>query len=86
MTRYLKPIENDLSRLYCAICAYNTGAGNVSKAFTGKSRVSAAAREINGMQPEAVLAKLKTDLPYEETRDYIVKILERVKYYDEWKN
>lgn len=86
MTRYLKAIEDDLSRLYCAICAYNTGAGNVSKAFTGKSRVSTAAKEINVMEPDAVLAKLKRDLPYEETRDYIVKVLERVKYYDEWKN
>lgn len=85
-TRYLESITNDLSRLYCGICAYNTGAGNVSRAFTGESRVSAAVRAINGMNPDAVLLKLKSDLPYAETRNYIAKVLERVKYYDEWKN
>jgi len=86
MTRYLEPITNDLSRLYCAICAYNTGAGNVSRAFTGGTRVKAAADVINGMAPDAVLARLERELPYQETRDYIAKILDRVKYYDEWKN
>jgi len=86
LNQYLKRIENDLSRLYCAICAYNTGAGNVSKAFTGKSRVSTAAAIINEMTPDDVLAKLKRDLPYDETKDYITRILDRVKYYEEWKN
>lgn len=86
MTRYLKRIENPDSRLYCAIAAYNTGAGNVSRAFTGDRKINAAARVINTMEPQDVLAKLKKDLPYQETRDYIIRVLDRMKFYEEWKN
>ena len=32
--RYLVKIKDPLSRKYCTIAAYNTGAGNVAKAFT----------------------------------------------------
>jgi membrane-bound lytic murein transglycosylase C len=86
LTRYLKKVKDPLSRLYCAIAAYNTGAGNVSKAFTGNRNIGVAARTINTMTPEEVLARLKKDLPYQETKDYIVRILERAKFYEEWKN
>jgi len=84
MTRYLRKIDDPLSRMYCSICAYNTGAGNVSKAFTGERRVGPAARIINTMTPDEVLSRLKQDLPYQETKDYITRILDRMKYYEEW--
>ncbi len=86
LSRYLKKISNPESRLYCAIAAYNTGAGNVSRTFTGERKVGPAAEMINAMQPDEVLAKLKRDLPYQETRDYITRILDRMKYYEEWKD
>lgn len=86
MNLYLKGIEDPQSRLYCAIAAYNTGAGNVSRAFTGDRKISSAAWKINAMTPDGVLAKLKQDLPFKETRDYITRILERAKFYEEWKN
>ena len=73
-SRYLRLITNETSRLLCTIAAYNTGAGNVARAFTGKTNVAEAARIINGMTPEAVYEHLKAHLPYEETRNYIQKV------------
>ncbi|WP_417347818.1 transglycosylase SLT domain-containing protein [Ferrimonas sp.] len=72
---YLKGIKDPTSRLYCVISAYNTGAGNVSKAFTYKGRnVSAAVKVINTMTPDEVYDHLMTNLPYKETRTYLRKV------------
>lgn len=79
--RYLRNITNPVSRLYCAIAAYNTGAGNVAKAFTGNRRINAAIPLINELEPDQVYAKLKRDLPYDETRRYIVKVNDRMEKY-----
>lgn len=76
--RYLKDIKNDESRLYCVIAAYNTGAGNVAKAFTGKTNISAAAKTINAMSPKEVYTKLQKKLPYDETKQYVKKVSERM--------
>lgn len=82
-TRYLRAISDPESRLYCAIAAYNTGAGNVARAFTGRTSVGAAAEVINAMTPAEVLAHLRRNLPFEETRRYVVKVLEaRIDYLD----
>lgn len=80
-SRYLKKIEHPKSRLYCVISAYNTGAGNVCKPFTGGTSPSRAAPIINRMEPEAVYARLRTDLPYEETRNYLKKVRDRMEMY-----
>jgi membrane-bound lytic murein transglycosylase C len=79
--RYLKGIEDPLSRLYCSIAAYNTGAGNVAKAFTGKRRIKPALTIINGMTPEQVYGHLRKNLPYEETQHYLVKVNDRIHKY-----
>jgi membrane-bound lytic murein transglycosylase C len=79
--RYLAKVENPESRLYCVIAAYNTGAGNVAKAFTGNRKLSAALPLINQRSPAEVYEKLRTDLPYEETQKYIVKVTDRMKKY-----
>ena len=80
--RYLSKVENPESRLYCVIAAYNTGAGNVAKAFTGNRKLSAALPLINQSTPAEVYEKLRTDLPYEETQKYIVKVTDRIKKYE----
>lgn len=80
-SRYLKVISNPLSRLYCVIAAYNTGAGNVARAFTGKTDIRSAARVINELTPEQVLQHLKARLPFVETQRYIVKVLSALKNY-----
>jgi membrane-bound lytic murein transglycosylase C len=82
--RYLRKIVNPLSRSYCAIAAYNTGAGNVAKAFIGTTNISKAAVVINEMEPHEVYEHMKEHLPYEETRRYIVKVTKAQKKYAEY--
>jgi membrane-bound lytic murein transglycosylase C len=78
---YLKGIRNEESRLYCAIAAYNTGAGNVAKAFTGKMRLNDAVEKINSMTPQQVYDHLVAELPHDETRQYLVKVHSRIPKY-----
>ena len=79
--RYLKAIRNPESRLYCAIAAYNTGAGNVARAFTGNRNINTAARTINSMTPATVKARLLKELPYKETRHYLERVTRRLSLY-----
>lgn len=69
----LEQIENTISREYCVISAYNTGPRNVYKAFA--SDPTAAIDQINRLQPPAVYERLREHLPYQETRDYLVKVV-----------
>lgn len=79
--RYLKGVKNPESRLYCSIAAYNTGAGNVAKAFTGKRRLKPALEHINAMTPQQVYDHLIKNLPYEETQKYLAKVNKRITKY-----
>ena len=82
--RYLKRIKNPESRLYCVIAGYNTGAGNVSRAFaTGKrkGRLKRATDIINTMTPDQVYNALVTKLPHDETKVYLKKVSKRFKIY-----
>ncbi len=88
---YLAGIENPQSRLWCSVAAYNTGAGNVYRAFAGKyskarhgSRKAwkaQATKKINNMSPEQVFRHMQRHLPYEETQNYIVKVRDRMPKY-----
>ena len=69
--QYLKKIRNKQSRLYCTIAAYNTGAGNVAKAFTNSHNMNKAAEIINKLSPEEVYTRLLKQLPYTETKNYL---------------
>lgn len=79
--RYLSGIRNERSRLYCVIAAYNTGAGNVFRAFTGKTRSRAAYQKINAMSPEQVYRHLIWNLPHRETRQYLARVVDRMEKY-----
>jgi len=79
--KYLKKIENSKSRLYCTIAAYNTGPGNVARAFTGSTNISKAAEVINQMPPDMVYLTLEKKLPYKETRKYITTVSGRQALY-----
>jgi len=79
---YLKGIKNPTSRLYCSIAAYNTGSGNVAKAFVGSYNISAAVNVINRMSSDDVYRTLKRNLPYDETKRYLDKVLDKIKVYE----
>lgn len=80
-TRYLKRITHPQTRLYCTIAAYNTGTGNVAKAFIGRASMQRAYPIINQLPPERVFDILKKDLPYKETRKYLVKVTDHMANY-----
>ena len=69
----LEQIENQVSREYCVISAYNTGSRNMYKAFSSDSMD--AVNRINGLEPPAVYDRLRANLPYQETRDYLAKVV-----------
>ena len=81
MTRTFAEVKDVRSRMLCAIAAYNTGAGNVSRALTGGTSVSKAVVKINTMSYDQLFSYLKRNLPYEETRNYIQKVTERMEKY-----
>src|SRR5207245_8591150 len=69
----LDQVGNAVSREYCVISAYNTGPRNVFRAFA-HDPVSAV-NQINSLQPPAVYEKLRHSLPYQETRQYLDKVV-----------
>jgi len=84
LSRSFKKVENPVSRVYCAIAAYNTGAGNVSKAFIGTTKLYSAIPVINKMSADEVYKHLKANLPYDETKDYLERVSTRMKVYENW--
>jgi membrane-bound lytic murein transglycosylase C len=78
---YLRDIKDPESRLYCTIAAYNTGPGNVARAFAGSRNLRKAIKVINSMGPEDVYATLMRNLPYRETKDYLRKVSSRIAVY-----
>lgn len=82
-SKYLRKIKNDESRLYCVIAAYNTGAGNVAKAFNKdrSTSIGKASKIINQMTPQQVYDHLVVNLPYDETKNYLKKVNSRIALY-----
>ncbi|MCH8569082.1 MAG: murein transglycosylase domain-containing protein [Balneolales bacterium] len=85
-SRYITGVSSPLVHEYMIISAYNTGAGNVARAYTGSTSVRAAVRRANEMSPEENFAFLIENLPYEETRNYLQKVTERRENYSVWLN
>lgn len=72
-SRYLSGVADPVSREYCVIAGYNGGAGNVLRTFDSNRKKAYAA--INGMKPGDLYRKLRSDLPYAETRRYLKKVM-----------
>ena len=82
--RYFEGVKDPRSAVYCAMAAYNTGAGNLSRALVGKPRLRPAIDRVNTMDPDELFTYLRENLPYAETRDYIRKVRDRMSLYKEW--
>lgn len=82
--RYFKNVDVSESREYLAIAAYNTGAGNVAKAFVGSTNLGKAMSVINANSPQENYDQLMKNLPYEETIHYLEKVTERREQYKQW--
>lgn len=71
-TKYLGKVKHEKSREYCVIAAYNTGSGNVLKAFD--SDRGRAVEKINQLSSQQVYQHLVNHLKYEEARHYVQKV------------
>jgi membrane-bound lytic murein transglycosylase C len=81
---WTKGVNNMPSREYCAISGYNTGPGNVSRAFTGSTgKLSEAQAKANAMNPDEVFDHLRASLPYAETRDYLLRVTAARRHYQQ---
>lgn len=76
-TKYLNGIYNKVSKEYCVISAYNTGAGNVLRTFSSNN--TKAKNIINSKSPKQIYETLRLKLPYEETRRYLKKVIDNKK-------
>lgn len=89
--RYFKAIKDPESRQWATIAAYNAGARNVIKSFSGKyskkkfassySWKKYAFNKINKMNSRRVYLHLRKHLPAGETRRYIKKVRSRMEKY-----
>ncbi|WP_286239193.1 murein transglycosylase domain-containing protein [Neptuniibacter halophilus] len=77
-SRYLADIQNPQSKEYCVIAAYNGGAGNVLRSFSGDR--TRAINAINRQSPQQVWQRLRQKMP-NESRHYLVKVTEAKKRY-----
>lgn len=83
-SNYFNKAQDDITRQYLIISAYNTGAGNVSVAYTGDTNLSKAFSKINSLSPEENYAYLRENLEYAEARNYLKKVTTQQQKYSEW--
>lgn len=79
--RYFKNVRNVQSRIYMSIAAYNTGPGNVAKTLSGSKSLNQASIAANAMSAEKVYTLMVNNLPAQETRNYLQKVVKRTAYY-----
>ena len=84
MNRYMRGITDQTVHEYLVICAYNTGSGNVARAYINSTNFNKARDTINGMTAQENYDHLMENLPWDETKDYLKKVTERRAQYQEW--
>jgi len=84
--RYFKHVRNAQSRLYMSIAAYNTGPGNVAKTLSGSNSLNQASIAANTMSPDKIYDFMVNNLPAQETRNYLQKVVKRTAYYQQQLN
>jgi len=78
---YFSDIRDDERAYLCAIPAYNTGVGNVSKALIDKKNIREAAKKANKMNRDELYNKLYSDLSSKEAKNYLKKVWTRKENY-----
>ncbi len=78
---YFSDIRDDERAYICAIPAYNTGVGNVSKALINKKNIKEASKKANKMNKEELYDKLYSDLSSKEAKNYLKKVWTRKENY-----
>jgi membrane-bound lytic murein transglycosylase C len=79
--RYLGGVADPQSRLYCVLASYNIGIGNLAYTLVDRKAVRQAVKKANTMQPDQLYDFLYAELPAQETRNYLVKVLARKSKY-----
>lgn len=77
--RYLAGIQDPITLEYCTISAYNGGAGNVLNLFSRKR--NEAPTVINRLGTAEVYRRLRDEHPRDETRRYLLKVLDARRTY-----
>ena len=80
---WFKGIRDNNSAYMCTIAAYNTGAGNVARALTNKTKLKPATKRANQLGSDELYNTLLKDLKYEETRNYLKKVWARKDKYSD---
>ncbi len=87
-TAYLRILMNQFSnvadpdcRRLCVIASYNTGAGNVSRAFTGNTNIKKAIPIINEYSYQQLFEHLTSKLSTDEARKYVSGVSKRREKY-----
>lgn len=80
---YTKGIKDEKSRFYIAIVGYNIGLRNVYRVFSPDGNPKNAFNEINRLSSDEVYAKITKDLQQRSGVEYLLKILERMKIYND---
>ncbi|CAB5109398.1 Endo-type membrane-bound lytic murein transglycosylase A (EC [Olavius algarvensis associated proteobacterium Delta 3] len=75
--QYLGEIIDPVSREYCVIAAYNAGPGSVLRTFNADRNT--APDKINRLAPHEVYQSLRNNLPRDESRRYLLKVIEAKK-------
>ena len=78
---YFSGIRDDELAYICAIPAYNTGVGNVSKALVDQTNIRKASKKANKMDADELYDKLYTDLGSKEAKNYLKKVWTRKENY-----
>jgi len=74
-------VTNPTNQTYCMICSYNGGPGTIYKAMTGKmnkigqEKWDKMINDLSTMDSKKLYNKLRKDVPFEETRNYIEKVV-----------
>ncbi|SBV97901.1 exported hypothetical protein [uncultured delta proteobacterium] len=79
-TRYFAGVTNATSRELCMIAGYNAGPRAVFRAF-GTNDADAAVNAINALSPDELFTKLSRQMPAEETRQYVGKVIAALNSY-----